>query len=83
MGADPTDPDLYAVAHAYRKARMAGKTNHAAYGAAVAAYRKRHPDLSDEEVATRVLALPMSVHFSHIFDTPSNGRMDVFLFRLA
>ncbi len=57
MTADPTDPDLYAVAHAYRKARMAGKTNHAAYGAAVAAYRKRHPDLSDEDVLTRVAKL--------------------------
>ncbi len=33
---------------------MAGKTNHAAYGAAVAAYRKRHPDLSDDEVLTMV-----------------------------
>ncbi len=57
MTADPDDPDLYAVAHAYRKARMAGKTNHAAYGAAVAAYRKRHPDLSDEEVLTKVAKL--------------------------
>ncbi len=54
MTADPTDPDLYAVAHAYRKARMAGKTNHAAYDAAVAAHRKRHPDLSDDEVLTKV-----------------------------
>ncbi len=57
MTADPTDPDLYAVAHAYRKARMAGKTNHAASGAAVAAYRKRHPDLSDEDVLTKVAKL--------------------------
>ncbi len=57
MTTDPTDPDLYAVAHAYRKARMAGKTDNAAYGAAVAAYRKRHPDLSDEEVATKVSKL--------------------------
>ncbi len=57
MTTDPNDPDLYAVANAYRKARMAGKTNHAAYGAAVAAYRKRHPDLSDEEVLTKVAKL--------------------------
>ncbi len=57
MTTDPTDPDLYAVAHAYRKARMAGKTNNAAYVAAVAAYRKRHPDLSDDEVLNKVSKL--------------------------
>ncbi len=59
MTADPTDPDpdLYAVAHAYRNARIAGETDQAAYGAAVAAYRKRHPDLSDEEVLTKVAKL--------------------------
>ena len=97
MAADPNDPDLLAVATAYRRARIAGETDNAAYRAAVAAYRKRHPDLSDDEVVTRVLALlhaeqrghwqhlppRVSVHFSHIFDTPSNGRMDVFLFRLT
>ncbi len=33
---------------------MAGKTDNAAYGAAVAAYRKQHPDLSDDEVLTKV-----------------------------
>ena len=57
MTADPDDPDLYAVANAYRKARMAGRKGHAAYFAAVAAYRERHPDLSDDEVATRVSRL--------------------------
>ncbi len=57
MTADPTDPDLYAVAHAYRNARIAGETDQAAYGAAVAAYRKRHPDLSDDEVLTNVSRL--------------------------
>ncbi len=57
MVTDPDDPDLYAVATAYRNARMAGKTNHAAYGAAVATYRKRHPDLSDEEALTKVAKL--------------------------
>ncbi len=54
MAADPNDPDLYAVANAYRKARMAGRKGHAAYSAAVAAYRKQHPDLSDDEVLTKV-----------------------------
>ncbi len=39
MTADPNDPDLLAVATAYRKARVAGETDHAAYRAAVAAYR--------------------------------------------
>ncbi len=31
------------------RARIAGETDQAAYGAAVAAYRKRHPDLSDDD----------------------------------
>ena len=57
MVADPNDPDLLAVATAYRKARMAGQMDQAAYGAAVSAYRERHPDLSDDEVATRVSRL--------------------------
>ncbi len=54
MTADPNDPDLHAVATAYRNARIAGKTDNAAYGAAVAAYRERHPDPSDIEVLTMV-----------------------------
>ena len=33
MAADPNGPDLYAVATAYRNARIAGKMDHAAYGA--------------------------------------------------
>ncbi len=37
MTTDPNDPDLYAVATAYREARIAGETDHAAYRAAVAA----------------------------------------------
>ncbi len=57
MVADPNDPDLLAVATAYRNARIAGETDNAAYGAAVAAYRKRHPDLSDGEVLTKVAKL--------------------------
>ncbi len=57
MAADPNDPDLLAVATAYRTARMAGQMDRDAYGAAVAAYRKRHPDLSDEEVLTKVSKL--------------------------
>ena len=57
MTTDPNDPDLYAVATAYRNARIAGKTNNAAYVAAVAAYRKRHPDLSDDEVLNKVSKL--------------------------
>ncbi len=57
MTGDPADPDLHAVATAYRNARIAGKTDHAAYGAAVAAYRKRHPHMSDDEVATKVSKL--------------------------
>ncbi len=57
MAADPNDPDLLAVATAYRTARMAGQMDHAAYGAAVAAYRKRHPDLSDDEVLNKVSEL--------------------------
>ncbi len=57
MAADPNDPDLLAVATAYRKARIAGETDQAAYGAAVAVYRERHPDLSDEEVLTKVAKL--------------------------
>ena len=50
MAADPNDPDLLAVATAYRNGRIAGETDGAAYVGAVAAYRKRHPDLSDDEV---------------------------------
>ncbi len=42
MTTDPNDPDLYAVATAYRNARIAGETDNAAYRAAVAAYRERH-----------------------------------------
>ncbi len=57
MAADPNDSDLLAVATAYRKARIVGETDNAAYGAAVAAYRKRHPDLSDDEVLTNVSRL--------------------------
>ncbi len=57
MDADPDDPDLLAVATAYRNARIAGETDNAAYGAAVAAYRERHPDLSDDEVLTKVSAM--------------------------
>ncbi len=57
MAADPNDPDLYAVATAYRNARIAGETDNAAYRAAVAAYRKRHPDLSDDEVLNNVSKL--------------------------
>ncbi len=44
----------YATASLSVKARIAGETDNAAYGAAVAAYRKRHPDLSDDEVLTKV-----------------------------
>ncbi len=44
----------YATASISVKARIAGETDNAAYGAAVAAYRKRHPDLSDKEVLTNV-----------------------------
>ena len=54
MDADPDDPDLLAVATAYRNGRIAGETDGAAYVGAVAAYRKRHPDLSDDEVLTKV-----------------------------
>ncbi len=54
MAADPNDPDLLAVATAYRNARIAGETDQASYGAAVAAYRKRHPGLSDDEVLNKV-----------------------------
>ncbi len=57
MAADPNDPDLLAVATAYREARIAGETDNAAYVAAVAAYRKRHPKLSDKEVFTKVSKL--------------------------
>ncbi len=57
MAADPNDPDLLAVSTAYRNARIAGETDNAAYGAAVAAYRARHPDLSDDEVLTKVSTL--------------------------
>ena len=57
MVADPNDPDLLAVATAYRNARIAGETDQAAYGAAVAAYRKRHPNLSYKEVLTKVSKL--------------------------
>ncbi len=57
MAADPNDADLLAVATAYRNARIAGKTDNAVYGAAVAAYRKRHPDLSDDEVLNNVSKL--------------------------
>ncbi len=57
MAADPNDPDLLAVATAYRNARIAGKMERGAYGAAVLAYRKRHPSLSDKEVHTKVSKL--------------------------
>ncbi len=57
MAADPNDPDLLAVATAYRNARMAGQMDQAAYGAAVSAYRERHPNLSDEEVLIKVAKL--------------------------
>ena len=57
MAADPNDPDLLAVATAYREARIAGETDQAAYGAAVAVYRERHPDLSDHEVVTKASKL--------------------------
>ncbi len=57
MVADPNDADLLAVATAYRNARIAGETDQAAYGAAVAVYRERHPDLSDHEVVTKVSQL--------------------------
>ncbi len=57
MPVDPNDPDLLAVATTYRTARIAGETDQAAYGAAVAAYRKRHPNLSDKEVFTKVSKL--------------------------
>ncbi len=57
MTTDRNDPDLLAVATAYRNARIAGETDQVAYGAAVAAYRKRHPDLSDDEVLTKVSKL--------------------------
>ncbi len=54
MAADPDDPDLYAVATAYREARIAGETDNAAYRAAVAAYRERHPHMPGKEVVARV-----------------------------
>ncbi len=57
MAADSNDPDLLAVATAYRKARMAGQMDQGAYGAAVSTYRERHPDLSDDEVLTKVSKL--------------------------
>ncbi len=57
MAADPDDPDLLAVATAYRKARIAGETDNAAYRAAVEAYRKRYPKLSDKDVYNKVSKL--------------------------
>ncbi len=57
MAPDPNDPDLLAVATAYRKARVAGETDNAAYFAAAAAYRNRHPNLSDKEIFTKVSKL--------------------------
>ncbi len=57
MAADPDDSDLLAVATAYRKSRIAGETNSTAYGAAVAAYRERHPDMSDDEILNKVSKL--------------------------
>ena len=57
MAADPNDADLLAVATAYRNARIAGKMERGAYGAVVLAYRKRHPDLSEHEVVTKVSKL--------------------------
>ena len=36
---------------------MAGQMDQGAYGAAVSAYRERHPDLPDDEVATKVSKL--------------------------
>ncbi len=57
MATDPNDPDLLAVATAYRTARMAGQMDQGAYGAAVSAYRERHPDLSDDEVVIKVSRL--------------------------
>ncbi len=57
MTTDRNDPDLHAVATAYRNARIAGEKDQASYGAAVAAYRKRHPDLSDDEVLNNVSKL--------------------------
>ncbi len=57
MAADPNDPDLLVVATAYRKARIAGETDNAAYRAAVEAYRKRYPKLSDKDVYNKVSKL--------------------------
>ncbi len=57
MAADPNDPDLLAVATAYRKARIAGETDHAAIQAAASAYRERHPDMPSDEITARVSKL--------------------------
>ena len=57
MSADPNDPDLLAVATAYRTARMAGQMDQAAYGAAVAVYRERHPNMPSDELNAKVSKL--------------------------
>ncbi len=53
---DLDDPDLLAVATAYRSARIAGMMEHAAVQVA-AAYRERHPDLPSAKLAAKVSKL--------------------------
>ncbi len=73
MAADPNDADLLAVATAYRNARIAGETDNAAYVAAVAAYRERHPRLESQIRPWRVVTSPQRRHstFSTLLDWPN------------
>ncbi len=79
MAADPDDPDLLAVATAYRKARIAGETDHAAVQAAASAYRERHPDMPSDELTARVSKLIRVARdaFGQWIHAPMIGEADI------
>ncbi len=54
MPIDRKNPDLHALADAYREGRMEYLDHHGALERATTVYRKRHPDASRDEVATEV-----------------------------
>ncbi len=54
MPIDRKNPDLHAVADAYREARMERLEHNDSIERAAITYRERHPDASRDEVATEV-----------------------------
>ncbi len=57
MATDRNDPDLRAVARAYRNARMDGQMDQGAYVAAIMVYRERHPHMPSDELTAKVSKL--------------------------